>query len=269
VSHESRQDGEALGSGRRRHTPIRIWRYDEGYGQAPGTRSDEQRQRWHRRSGPLRWLRSGPQGELLELLSLLPRRYPIPCLLLAAAGLWLAWPSLSDRISAGEQKVGAPDVITVFVEDPQRTIAAMELWKDRPNSLLVMQGDAGHLAISLRALKLRNLMPEGRDRIVSLTRGCDTVGQLTTLAQFLSKQPTPGTLTVVTSPAHLDRSLAIARIVLGRWQVDGMPAETGDNRPESSWRLWRDQARAQVWRLTGWDGNDDGIACRTKARGLG
>jgi hypothetical protein len=72
---------------------------------------------------------------------------------------------------------------------------------------------------------------------------------------------------VVTGPAHLDRSLAIAQIVIGSagWEVDGLPAITGDNRPEAAWRLWRDQARAQFWRVSGWDGSGDGTACRARA----
>jgi uncharacterized SAM-binding protein YcdF (DUF218 family) len=158
-------------------------------------------------------------------------------------------------------------VITVFVEDPQRTVSALELWRARPGSILVLQGRPDSQAINRRQLGQRGLRSDDTGGVVMLTRGCDTLGQLTTLADYLAKLPKrPGRLTVVTGPAHLDRSLAIARIVIGSagWEVEGLSAITGDNRPESAWRLWRDQARAQLWRLSGWDGSGDGTACRAR-----
>ncbi|MFO0037606.1 MAG: ElyC/SanA/YdcF family protein [Synechococcaceae cyanobacterium] len=163
-------------------------------------------------------------------------------------------------------------MITVFVEDPQRTVAALDLWRTRPGSLLVLQGRPDSQAVNRRQLGRRGLLSDTTGAnspggVVVLTRGCDTLGQLTTLATYLAKLPQrPGRLTVVTGPAHLDRSLAIAQIVIGSagWEVEGLPAITGDNRPEAIWRLWRDQARAQLWRLSGWDGSGDGTACRAR-----
>ncbi len=250
-----------------RRPPIKPWRYDEGYGEDRYAHAGDHspRRRRSRRRSRRRW---GPAGELLELLTLLPRRHPIPSALATAAGLWLLWPSLQGVLTpAVGQRPGAPDVITVFVEDPQRTVAALDLWRQRPGSLLVLQGRPADQAVNLRQLGNRGLLPkEGREGVVVLTRGCDTLGQLTTLAGYLATLPRrPGRLTVVTSPAHLERSLAIARIVAGTagWEVEGLPALTGDNRPESPWRLWRDQARAQLWRVSGWDGSD-GSACRAR-----
>jgi hypothetical protein len=68
---------------------------------------------------------------------------------------------------------------------------------------------------------------------------------------------------MVTSPAHLSRTLAIARIVIGPmgWTVTGQAAVTGDNRPESDWRTWRDEARAHVLRLTGLSGSQADSTC--------
>ena len=250
-----------------RRAPIKPWRYDEGYGEDRYADAGQQAPR-RRRSRRRSWWRSGPLGELLELLTLLPRRHPIASALAAAAGLWLLWPNLQGLLTpAVGQRPGAPDVITVFVEDPQRTVAALDLWRQRPGSLLVLQGRPADQAVNQRQLGSRGLRPsDRRDGVVVLTRGCDTLGQLTTLAGYLGTLPRrPGRLTVVTSPAHLERSLAIARIVAGTagWQVEGLPALTGDNRPESPWRLWRDQARAQLWRVSGWDGSD-GTACRAR-----
>jgi uncharacterized SAM-binding protein YcdF (DUF218 family) len=216
------------------------------------------------------WLWRGPQGELLELLTLLPRRFPIPSALVLGAGLWLAWPMLMTNRGAGSAlDPDAPEVITTFVEDPMRSVAAYGLWRTRPGALLVLQGSAGSQAINLEALRARGIRDDGSGKVVTLTQGCDTLGQLTTLARFLSRQPKPGRLTVVTSPAHLDRSVAIARIVIGSqgWQVTGMAAATGDNRPEAPWRLWRDQLRGQIWRLTGIDGTVDGSACQARSQG--
>lgn len=220
--------------------------------------------------GPLDWLRRGPQGELFDLLTLLPRRFPFATLLFALGGLWLGLPALQtgSRGPAGIFAPGLPEVITVFVEDPQRTVTAIHLWKDRPGSVLVLQGSAASQTINRQALQDRGVPIKAGGRVVVLTEGCDTLGQITTLAGFLAREPKPGRLTLVTSPAHLDRSVAIARIVVGGrgWRVEGVPADTGDNRPESAWRLWRDQARAQIWRLTGWDGTTDGSACRARER---
>jgi len=258
---------------RQRRQPIKAWRYDEGYGEdryASGNEDPSPRRRKRRR----RWWRTGPLAELLALLSLLPRRHPIATGLLAAAGLWLLWPTVVGvGTGAAARRPGAPEVITVFVEDPQRTVAALDLWRTRPGSLLVLQGRPDSQAVNRRQLGRRGLLSDttGADSpggVVMLTRGCDTLGQLTTLASYLAKLPQrPGRLTVVTGPAHLDRSLAIAHIVIGSagWEVEGLPAITGDNRPEGIWRLWRDQARAQFWRLSGWDGSGDGTACRARA----
>jgi hypothetical protein len=218
------------------------------------------------------WLWRGPQGELVELLTLLPRRFPIPSALVLGAGLWLAWPMLvANRGVGSAPDPDAPEVITTFVEDPMRSVAAYGLWRTRPGALLVLQGSAESQAINLEAMRARGIRDDGSGKVVTLTQGCDTLGQLTTLARFLSRQPKPGQLTVVTSPAHLDRSVSIARIVLGSkgWQVAGMAAATGDNRPEAIWRLWRDQLRGQIWRLTGIDGTSDGLACQVRSKGQG
>ncbi|MCP9785786.1 ElyC/SanA/YdcF family protein [Cyanobium sp. N5-Cardenillas] len=156
-----------------------------------------------------------------------------------------------------------PDVISVFIEDPWRSQSALLLWRDRPGAYLVLQGNAEYQAITHNHLKNRQLLPRDTSRIVRLLPGCDTVGQVTHLARLLEKWPKQGRLTIVTAPTHMDRTLAIARIVYAGtgWQVGSSDAETGDLRPESQLRLWRDQLRASLWRLTGWDGRLDGNDC--------
>jgi hypothetical protein len=216
------------------------------------------------------WLWRGPQGELVELLTMLPRRFPIPSVLALGVGLWLAWPMLmTSRTNGAVLPPGAPDVITTFIEDPMRAVTAVGLWKTRPGSILVLQGSVETQVTIQDFLRARNITGVSGGKVVTLTEGCDPFGYLTTLSRFLSRQPQPGRLTVVTIPAHRDRSVVTARAVFGSqgWQVDGLAAATGDNRPEAIWRLWRDQARVQIWRLTGWDGTTDRSICRVRGGG--
>ncbi|MBM5823300.1 MAG: hypothetical protein FJ082_12830 [Cyanobacteria bacterium K_Offshore_surface_m2_011] len=159
--------------------------------------------------------------------------------------------------------ISGTDVISVFIEDPWRSQSALLLWRNRPGAYLVLQGNAEYQAITTSHLRNRQLLPRDTSRIVRLLPGCDTVGQVTHLARLVETWPKPGRITIVTAPTHLDRTLAIARIVYAGtgWEVVGSEAETGDLRPESQLRLWRDQLRASLWRLTGWDGRLDGNDC--------
>jgi uncharacterized SAM-binding protein YcdF (DUF218 family) len=176
--------------------------------------------------------------------------------LVGAVLLWSVLPW--DRPISGTTTDGqfSSDVITVFVEDPQRTIAAIRLWRQRPGSLLLLQGQPSSQAVNRAFLLSQNQWPPEEHGMVMLTPGCDTMGQITTLARWLDGLPRPGRLTVVTSPAHLPRALEISRIVLGAegWRIEGLPVATGDNRPEAPWRFYRDQLRAHLYRSMGWTG---------------
>lgn len=205
-----------------------------------------------------------PLEEILRTLLSVVRGHPIPIVVVTGAALWWFWPSLlpsPDPDTPSNSSI--PRVITVFVEDPQRTIAAFALRERQPGSLLILQGRPSSQIESRSYLERQGVWPSDQSGVLTMTQGCDTVGQLTALAKWTDTLPHAGILTVVTSPAHLPRSLAIAKIVFeGKgWTVLGMPVETGDNRPESNWRLVRDQLRAQLWRATGWDGTDD-LHCR-------
>jgi hypothetical protein len=169
-----------------------------------------------------------------------------------------------DAIAAPGTSVGkGTQVIAAFIEDPWRSQSAVLLWQNRPGALLVLQGNAEYQAITYTHLRNRQLWPQDTSKLMRLLPGCDTVGQVTALARRLETRPRPGRITFVTSETHMARTLAIARIVYAGtgWQVDGSDAETGDLRPESQLRLWRDQLRASLWRLTGWDGRLDGNDC--------
>lgn len=212
-----------------------------------------------------------PLREILASLagiSAAVRRQPLLLLGLSGGGLWLAWPSIAPLLAplqSGRNTASPPpmQVISVFVEDPQRTVMALALWKARPGSLLVLQGRPSSQEVNIQQLMTRGEWPSDERRIVRLEPGCDTVGQVDALARLLEPMRRRGNLTMVTSPAHLGRTLAIARIVIGPlgWTVSGQAAVTGDNRPESPWRTWRDQARAHLLRLTGLTGSRPDSTC--------
>ncbi|WP_216905818.1 hypothetical protein [Synechococcus sp. CCY 0621] len=169
-----------------------------------------------------------------------------------------------DTVTAPKTSTGqGTQVITAFIEDPWRSQSALLLWRERPGALLVLQGNAEYQAITYNHLRNRRLWPQDTSKLLRLLAGCDTVGQVTALARMLETRPGPGQLTFVTAETHMARTLAIARIVFAGtgWQVEGSDAETGDLRPESQLRLWRDQVRTSLWRLTGWDGRLDGNEC--------
>lgn len=179
-----------------------------------------------------------------------PQRASVLMLLILPALAWSLWPWLCP--SGG----GRSEVISVFVEDPWRSHTALRLWRSRPGAVLIFQGRESSQAVNNEHLARRSwLPPEGPD-LVRLTPGCDTVEQITALADWLQRFPEAGSITLVTSQAHMGRSLAIARIVLASrgWRVLGQVAPTGDNRWEHPWRSFRDQLRSQLWRATGWSG---------------
>ena len=173
-------------------------------------------------------------------------------------------PPTRDAVTAPGMGMGkGTHVIAAFIEDPWRGLSALLLWRERPGALLVLQGNAEYQAITYTHLRNRRLWPQDTSKLMRLLPGCDTVGQVTALARRLETWPEPGLLTFVTAETHMARTLAIARIVYAGtgWQVEGSDAETGDLRSESQLRLWRDQLRASLWRLTGWDGRLDGNTC--------
>ena len=206
----------------------------------------------------------------LASLSVPLLRRPALVLPVLAGGLWLGWPLLAPQLQpllgsggSGAKQPPPPEVISVFVEDPTRSIWALDLWKQKPGSLLVMQGRPSSQIANVTYLKSQGLWPADQKRLVTLQPGCDTVGQVDALARLLALQHRPGRVTMVTSTAHMPRTLAIARIVLGPagWKVEGLPVVTEDNRPEDPIRLWRDQLRAHLLRITGLSGTRGDDTC--------
>lgn len=221
----------------------------------------------------LRRLVVRPLREIIASLASLSApllRRPALVLPLLAGGLWLGWPLLAPQLQpllgsggSGAKQPPPPEVISVFVEDPTRSIWALDLWKQKPGSLLVMQGRPSSQIANVTYLKSQGLWPADQKRLVTLQPGCDTVGQVDALARLLALQRHPSRVTMVTSTAHMPRTLAIARILLGPagWKVEGLPVVTEDNRPEDPIRLWRDQLRAHVLRITGLSGSRGDDTC--------
>jgi len=212
--------------------------------------------RRRRRRSPLFRYLIRPPFELAASLGQLARRWPAVPVAGALVAAWWFWPWISavpGLPTSGPRS--ADEVITTFVEDPQRTIGAMTVWRQRPGSVLVLQGRTSSQDDNRAFLINQGKWPTDERGLVALTPGCDTVGQIAALDRWLRQRRTPGRLTIVTSPAHLGRTLAIARILIGTqgWAIEGMPVVTGDNRPETELRSLRDQGRAQLIRAFGWD----------------
>jgi hypothetical protein len=231
-----------------------------------GARLHRRRVRKRRRRSPFTRYVVKPAWELGGAAIVGVRRFPLVFGALGIGVLWWIWPLLPGIPGLPRAAARSSyDVITTFVEDPQRTVGAIALWKQRPGSLLVLQGQPSSQAENKAFLESQGQWPRDVRGMVVLKPGCDTFGQLRALQRWLGSRRSPGTLTVVTSPAHLPRATAIARILLGSegWQVQGFPVLTGDNRPESFWRQVRDQFRAQLFRATGWDAGSE-IICRER-----
>jgi uncharacterized SAM-binding protein YcdF (DUF218 family) len=143
-----------------------------------------------------------------------PRRALLLPLLLGPAVLWWFWPWLRPTLLPAP-KADSPDtsIITVFVEDPWRTHEALRLWQQNPTALLVLQGSSRYQTMAEHHLRARGQWPLDQGRLRRLTDGCDTVGQLTTLANQLRGAPAGSRLTIVTSDTHLARSMAIGQIL--------------------------------------------------------
>lgn len=230
------------------------------------------RRRRRRKGSPLiRWLRYGPPGQLLEILSIPLRRHPLAISLGAAAGLWWFWPWIRPPVDPLARNTrNMPDVVAVLIEDHRRTSSALEIWKMRPRATLMLMaaGDSSD-EHSLSLVRNAALTPEQRLRVKVINSCGDTVTYLADLSQWLASLPHPGYLTLVTSPTHITRTKAIGKVMLGAsgWYVEGVGSLSSEYKPESPLRLWRDQLRAQVWRATGWTGKDD-LICPGRAKGL-
>jgi uncharacterized SAM-binding protein YcdF (DUF218 family) len=219
--------------------------------------------RWYEKNVeiPLVDLRLAAYGLLQPI-----RRYPALFLPIGIATLWFCWPLVApwlQSFTGGVSQGPRPEVISVFVEDPTRSIWALDLWKRKPGALLVMQGRPSSQQANLTYLRNQGFWPKEQKGLLTLEPGCDTVGQVAALARLLQQQRRPGNLTMVTSYDHLPRTLAIARTVIGPmgWKVEGLAVVTQDKRPESSLRLVRDQIRAQILRFTGVSGTRSDETC--------
>ncbi len=151
-----------------------------------------------------------------------------------------------------------------------RTRTALDIWRNRPNALLVLlSANDGASLFSLQVVRSAGLTLEQQRRVVRIITCGDTVTYSADLSNWLGRFKTPGQLMVVTSPEHLERMTAIVQTMLrgAGWRVEGVASLTSERKPESPLRLIRDQLRAQIWRATGWSGRDS-LICPGRTSGL-
>lgn len=212
--------------------------------------------------------RSVPQAREARSAGLTPRQI-IGVSLGVAATIWwfMPWwrPPVPPVISAEDSH---PLVVAVDGTSFRRVRAALSAWRAMPGARLVVMDVMDIQGYN----ELRNaaLTPEDMKR-VTLVRTCgDTITLSADMAKFLKSIPgAPGQAIFVTSPDTLERLMAIMQIMLGAegWRMEGLPSEIAENKPESPFRRWRDQLRAQFWRATGISGKDL-FVCRARGMGL-
>ena len=222
-----------------------------------------------KRSPAERYVRHGAPGDLARLVNGTVRRHPIALGLSAAALFWWFWPWLRPQTGFFLQarSPNAPRIVAVEATDFRRTITAMSIWRFESKGLLVLMVPS---AQSLGVIQNEALSRSQRERIVNIGTCGDTITEIADLSRWLKTlRDGPGDLTLVTSPAHIERMTAIGRIMLGGagWKVEGVGSQSSNNEPESIFRRWRDELRAQFWRATGLSGKELGL-CRARGQGL-
>ncbi|MCP9884186.1 hypothetical protein KBY97_03455 [Synechococcus sp. ATX 2A4] len=182
------------------------------------------------------------------------RGWRVGLLTLGAAVLWWQWPWLRPALLPARGDAA----IAVLAEDPVRLEHALDLWEQRPGTWLVILASTALHDAARRQLQARRPEPAALRRVVKIPDGLDTVGQMIALHAWTRRQPVRE-LTLVTGEEHLPRARALAAIPLGAAgiAVSGSAARTGGFR-EDPMRRWRDVARLQLWRASGWDGRTGG-----------
>jgi hypothetical protein len=86
-----------------------------------------------------------------------------------------------------------------------------------------------------------------------LLQGFDTATQITALAHWLRRQPSPRSARVwiATDPDHTARAVVLARIALGSQGIRVGPADLPTPSPTEHRKLLRDALRLTLWRATG------------------
>ncbi|CAK9073377.1 unnamed protein product [Durusdinium trenchii] len=99
--------------------------------------------------------------------------------------------------------------------------------------------------------RLRRLDKIGK--LVLSHEALDTVTNFSTMIPQL-KEAGISKVLLVTSSYHMPRATAIASVMLGAIGIDFEPHPVASSKPmEPRWKIWRDVARAWIWRVTGWD----------------
>ena len=144
----------------------------------------------------------------------------------SAAGLWLAWPWIVPLVSPVPTSGPGSDLV------------------------VVLDGGSGRFAVADR---IGHVLPQPPQPTPELLQGFDTSTQITALAHWLRRQPSPRSARVwiATDPDHTARAVLLARIALGSQGIRVGPA----NLPTPSFaeprKLLRDALRLTLWRATG------------------
>ena len=170
------------------------------------------------------------------------RRRALVALLLgtSAAGLWLAWPWIVPLVSPGPPSTAGSDLVVVLDGGSGRFAVADRIGHalpQRPHRLLIR---------CPRATQPPQPTPE-------LLQGFDTATQITALAHWLRRQPSPRSARVwiATDPDHTARAVILARIALGSQGIRVGPADLPTPSPGERRKLLRDALRLTLWRATG------------------
>ena len=116
--------------------------------------------------------------------------------------------------------------------------------------MVVLDGGSGRFAAADR---IGHALPQP---IAELLQGFDTATQITALAHWLRRQPSPRSARVwiATDPDHTARAVVLARIALGSQGIRVGPADLPTPRPGERRKLLRDALRLTHWRATGCTG---------------
>jgi uncharacterized SAM-binding protein YcdF (DUF218 family) len=157
------------------------------------------------------------------------------------------------NIAVAKRQQPNPQAIFVLGSDLRRSELGIELWKKHPEMNLWVSDSP---AVIAKQQKFFTEKAFPRERLRLDGTSTDTVTNFTTMVdQFQSAQIKH--VYLVTSAAHMDRSVAIASVVLGSRGivVTPVPLPDKDKIPwfyQESWkRTWRDRARAILWVFTG------------------
>ncbi len=159
---------------------------------------------------------------------------------LLAFGLWFAWPWIVPLVSPVPTSTAGSDLVVVLDGGSARFAAADRIGHTLPQlpQRLLIRCPRG------------TLPPQPTPKLL---QGFDTASQITALAHWLRRQPSPRSARVwiATDPDHTVRAVVLARIALGSQGIRVGPADLPTPSSADRRKLLRDALRLTLWRATG------------------